>query len=111
MHGNEVFKLAVRAMSEVAQEALAANGLSSADLSLFIPHQANQRIIDSVGKRLSVGADRTFVNLERYGNTSAASIPIALDEACRAGRIKEGDVVLLDAFGSGLTWGAALLRW
>jgi 3-oxoacyl-[acyl-carrier-protein] synthase III len=111
MHGNEVFKCAVRAMAEVAQEALAANGLTSEDVSLFIPHQANQRIVDSVGKRLSINSERVFVNLDRYGNTSAASIPIALDEAFRAGRIKAGDIVLLDAFGGGLTWGAALLRW
>jgi len=111
MQGNEVFKYAVRAMGEVAQEALAANGLSTEDVSLFIPHQANRRIIDSVGKRLSIDPDRVYVNLDRYGNTSAASIPIALDEACRAGRIKEGDIVLLDAFGGGLTWGSALLRW
>jgi len=111
MQGNEVFKLAVRAMGEVALEALSANGLTTEDVSLFIPHQANLRIIESVGKRLSIGADRTFVNLHRYGNTSAASIPIALDEAFRGGRIKEGDLVLLDAFGGGLTWGAAALRW
>ena len=111
MHGNEVFKFAVRAMTEVCQEALAANGLGSADISLFIPHQANQRIIDSVGKRLSMGSGQVFVNLDRYGNTSAASIPIALDEAFRAGRVKEGDFVLMTAFGGGLTWGASLLRW
>ncbi|HBG04025.1 MAG: 3-oxoacyl-ACP synthase [Geobacteraceae bacterium GWC2_58_44] len=111
MQGNEVFKYAVRAMGEVALEALAANGLTTDDVSLFIPHQANQRIVDSVGKRLSLGADRVYVNLDRYGNTSAASIPIALDEARRAGRIKEGDIVLLSAFGGGLTWGAAALRW
>jgi 3-oxoacyl-[acyl-carrier-protein] synthase III len=111
MHGNEVFKYAVRAMAEVALEALAANGMTAADISLFIPHQANQRIVDSVGKRLALTNDQVFVNLDRYGNTSAASIPIALDEAMRAGRIKEGDIVLLDAFGGGLTWGASLLRW
>jgi 3-oxoacyl-[acyl-carrier-protein] synthase III len=111
MHGNEVFKYAVRAMAEVALEALEANAMSAGDISLFIPHQANQRIVDSVGKRLSLTSDQVFVNLDRYGNTSAASIPIALDEACRAGRVKEGDIVLLDAFGGGLTWGAALLRW
>jgi len=111
MHGNEVFKYAVRAMAEVALEALAANGLSAGDISLFIPHQANQRIVDSVGKRLSLRPDQVFVNLDRYGNTSAASIPIALDEACRAGQVKEGDIVVLDAFGGGLTWGAVLLRW
>jgi 3-oxoacyl-[acyl-carrier-protein] synthase III len=111
MQGNEVFKHAVRAMGEVSQEALAANGLSTDDVSLFIPHQANRRIVDSVGKRLGIGADRVYVNLDRYGNTSAASIPIALDEVVRAGRLKEGDIVLLSAFGGGFTWGAAALRW
>jgi len=111
MHGNEVFKYAVRAMAEVALEALEKNGLTGKDISLFIPHQANQRIVDSVGKRLALEPEQVFVNLDRYGNTSAASIPIALDEACRAGRVKEGDMVLLDAFGGGLTWGAALIRW
>jgi 3-oxoacyl-[acyl-carrier-protein] synthase-3 len=111
MHGNEVFKLAVRAMGEVSMEALAANGLSAADVSLFIPHQANQRIIDAIGKRLAIGEDRVYVNLHRYGNTSAASIPIALDEAFRAGRIKDGDLVLMTAFGGGLTWGSAAVRW
>lgn len=111
MQGNEVFKLAVRAMGEVAHEALAASGMTPADIDLFIPHQANRRIIDAIGKRLGLAEDRVFVNLDRYGNTSAASIPIALDEANRSSRIKEGDIVLFDAFGGGLTWGAALLRW
>ncbi|MBU5613092.1 beta-ketoacyl-ACP synthase III [Geomonas azotofigens] len=111
MQGNEVFKLAVRAMGEVAMEALQANGLTPDDVKLFIPHQANQRIVDSVGKRLGITGERVFVNLDRYGNTSAASIPIALDEAVRAGRLKEGDLLLLDAFGGGLTWGSALVRW
>ncbi|QWV94558.1 ketoacyl-ACP synthase III [Geomonas oryzisoli] len=111
MQGNEVFKLAVRSMGEVAMEALEANGLTAADVNLFIPHQANQRIVDSVGKRLGITGERVFVNLDRYGNTSAASIPIALDEAVRAGRLKEGDLLLLDAFGGGLTWGSALVRW
>jgi 3-oxoacyl-[acyl-carrier-protein] synthase III len=111
MHGNEVFKFAVRAMDEVSQEALAANGLSTDQVSLFIPHQANQRIVDSVGKRLSLKAEQVYVNLDRYGNTSAASIPIALDEAFREGRVKDGDIVLLTAFGGGLTWGSTLLRW
>ena len=111
MQGNEVFKLAVRSMGEVAQEALEANGLTPDDVNLFIPHQANQRIVDSVGKRLGITGDRVFVNLDRYGNTSAASIPIALDEAVRSGRLKEGDILLLDAFGGGLTWGSALVRW
>jgi 3-oxoacyl-[acyl-carrier-protein] synthase-3 len=111
MQGNEVFKLAVRAMEEVAQEALAANTLTTADIDLFIPHQANRRIIDAIGKRLGLADDQLFVNLERYGNTSSASIPLALDEANRAGRIAAGDIVLFDAFGGGLTWGAALARW
>lgn len=111
MQGNEVFKLAVRAMGEVAHEALSASGMTPADIDLFIPHQANRRIIDAIGKRLGLAEDRVFVNLDRYGNTSAASIPIALDEANRSSRIKEGDIVLFDAFGGGLTWGAALMRW
>jgi 3-oxoacyl-[acyl-carrier-protein] synthase-3 len=111
MQGNEVFKYAVRAMAEVAIEALEANGFTSKDVALFIAHQANQRIVDSVGKRLSLSEEQVFVNLDRYGNTSAASIPIALDEAVRAGRVKEGDLILLDAFGGGLTWGSALVRW
>lgn len=111
MQGNEVFKLAVRAMEDAALEALGANGLTPADIGLFIPHQANRRIIDAIGKRLGLGSDKVYVNLERYGNTSAASIPIALDEANRANRISEGDFVLFDAFGGGLTWGSALVRW
>ena len=111
MEGNEVFKLAVRAMEDVANEALAANGMSTADIDLFIPHQANRRIIDAIGKRLDLTEKQIFINLDRYGNTSAASIPLALDEAMHASRIKEGDIVLFDAFGGGLTWGSALLRW
>jgi 3-oxoacyl-[acyl-carrier-protein] synthase-3 len=111
MQGNEVFKLAVRAMEEVALEALAANNLTTSDIDLFIPHQANRRIIDAIGKRLGINGDQLFINLERYGNTSSASIPIALDEVNRSGRIKDGDIVLLDAFGGGMTWGATLIRW
>jgi 3-oxoacyl-[acyl-carrier-protein] synthase-3 len=111
MQGNEVFKLAVRAMEDAALEALAANNLTTSDIDLFIPHQANRRIIDAIGKRLGLNGDQLFINLERYGNTSSASIPIALDEVHRSGRIKEGDIILLDAFGGGLTWGATLMRW
>ena len=111
MHGNEIFKLAVRAMEEVAHEALASNNMTSADINLFIPHQANRRIIDAIGKRLGLADHQVYTNLEWYGNTSSASIPLALDEANRAGRIAERDIVLLDAFGGGLTWGAALVRW
>lgn len=111
MEGNDVFKHAVRAMEEAAFAALSANGLSPSEISLFIPHQANRRIIDATGKRLGLPDDKVFVNLHNYGNTSSASIPIALDEANRAGRLKAGDIVLLDAFGGGYTWGSALLRW
>jgi 3-oxoacyl-[acyl-carrier-protein] synthase-3 len=111
MQGNDVFKLAVRAMEEAALEALAANNLQTTDIDLFIPHQANRRIIDAIGKRLKLNEEQVCVNLERYGNTSAASIPIALDEANRAGRITDENVIVLDAFGGGLTWAAILLRW
>jgi 3-oxoacyl-[acyl-carrier-protein] synthase-3 len=111
MQGNEVFKLAVRGMEEAALEALSANKLSTSDINLFIPHQANRRIIDAIAKRLALNGEQLYTNLENYGNTSSASIPIALDEANRGGRIKEGDIILLDAFGAGLTWSAALIRW
>ncbi len=111
MQGNEVFKIAVRSLHEVAVEALEANGCSAEDVDLFIPHQANQRILDATAKRLGLRDDQVFVNVERFGNTSGASIPIALDEANRTGRLKAGDLVLLDAFGGGLTWASALLRW
>ena len=111
MQGNEVFKLAVRAMEEAAHEALAANNVSVADLDLFIPHQANRRIIDAIGRRLGVGEEQIYVNLDRHGNTSAASIPIALDEARRSGRVQDNSLVLFDAFGGGLTWGSVLIRW
>jgi 3-oxoacyl-[acyl-carrier-protein] synthase-3 len=110
MSGNETFKHAVTKMAEVAQKVLTENGFGVEDVSLLIPHQANLRIISAVGKRLGVPADRVFVNLERYGNTSAASIPIALAEAKAQGRIRSGDLVLLVAFGAGLTWGSALMR-
>jgi len=111
MQGNEVFKLAVRAMEDAALQALEKNGFTPSDIGIFIPHQANRRIIDAIGKRLGLGDDKIYVNLDRYGNTSAASIPLALDEANRAGRINQGDIVLFDAFGGGLTWGSALVRW
>ncbi len=111
MQGNEVFKLAVRAMEEAAQEALTTNNLLTTDIDLFIPHQANRRIIDAIGKRLKLTDQQVYVNLERFGNTSAASIPIALDEANRAGRISNDDILVFDSFGGGLTWAATLLRW
>ncbi len=111
MEGNEVFKVAVRSLTEVAEEALSANGLTVADLDLFIPHQANRRILEATAKRLGLRDEQVYINVDRFGNTSAASIPIAMDEANRAGRIKEGDYVLLDAFGGGFTWASALMRW
>ena len=111
MQGNEVFKLAVRAMEDAALAALSANGFTIADLDYLIPHQANRRIIDAIGKRLGLGSDKVFVNVDRYGNTSAASIPIALDEANRTGALKRDALVLLDAFGGGLTWASVLMRW
>ena len=111
MKGNETFKMAVRSMEETAREALSMAGLTTADVRLFVPHQANRRIIDAVGTRLGFEADRVWVNIERVGNTAAASIPIALDEAVRHGRLSPGDVVLFAAFGTGLTWGAAVCRW
>lgn len=112
MEGNDVFKHAVRAMEEAACTALTANGMTSSDVSLLIPHQANRRIIDATARRLGITEEeRVFINLHNYGNTSSASIPISLDEANRSGRMKSGDIVLLDAFGGGFTYGSALLRW
>jgi len=111
MQGNEVFKLAVRSMEEAATGVLAAGGYICADIDLFVPHQANKRIIDAIGKRLGLSDEKVFVNLDRYGNTSAASIPIALDEANRTGRIQPGNLVLLDSFGGGLTWAAMSMIW
>jgi 3-oxoacyl-[acyl-carrier-protein] synthase-3 len=111
MKGNETFKVAVRSLAEVSDEVLAACNLGHSDVRWFIPHQANRRIIDAVGQRLEIPPGHTYVNVERYGNTSAASIPIGLDELNRDGRIEPGDVVLVSAFGSGLTWGAGVMRW
>lgn len=111
MEGNEVFKHAVRAMEEAATAALDANSMKASELSLFIPHQANMRIVNATAKRLGLPSERVFINLQNYGNTSAASIPIALDEANRQGRLARGGTILLDAFGGGFTYGSALLRW
>lgn len=111
MKGNETFKVAVRTLEEIARETLAVNGLKVDDLDLYVPHQANMRILNAVVERLGLPMDKVMLNLERYGNTSAASIPIALDEAVRAGRIREGSLVMLGAFGAGLTWASALIRW
>jgi 3-oxoacyl-[acyl-carrier-protein] synthase-3 len=111
MKGNETFKVAVRTLEEIARETLAANQLSIEDLDLYVPHQANVRILRAVAERLGLPPEKMMLNLYRYGNTSAASIPIALDEAVRQGRIKEGGLVMLGAFGAGLTWASALIRW
>jgi 3-oxoacyl-[acyl-carrier-protein] synthase-3 len=111
MKGNETFKMAVRSMEETSREALEMAGLKPADIDLFVPHQANRRIIDAVGSRLGLREDQVYVNIERVGNTAAASIPVALDEAARRGLIKPGMVVLFTAFGTGLTWGSAVCRW
>lgn len=111
MKGKEVFKLAVRAMDEAARDILEQHAISPDQIGLVIPHQANLRIIEAISKYLNLPMDRFFVNVDRYGNTSAASVPIALDEARKAGRIKPGDITLLVAFGAGLTYGSALIRW
>jgi 3-oxoacyl-[acyl-carrier-protein] synthase-3 len=111
MKGNETFKVAVRSLEEVAWEAMRANHLSPSDISYLIPHQANIRILNAVADRLEFPKEKVVVNLDRYGNTSAASIPLALDEAVRDGRIKEGASLLFLAFGGGLTWASALVRW
>ena len=111
MKGNETFKVAVRTLEDIARETLAANNLSVKDLDLYVPHQANGRILKAVADRLGLPIEKMMLNLARYGNTSAASIPIALDEAVQEGRIKEGSLVMIGAFGAGLTWASALIRW
>jgi 3-oxoacyl-[acyl-carrier-protein] synthase-3 len=111
MQGNQVFKIAVRVMCQSAIDLLEKANLKPEDVDLVVPHQANNRIIEALSQRLNIGIDRFKINLDRYGNTSAASIPIALDEAYRNGRIKSGNTVLMVAFGGGLTWAACLIRW
>jgi 3-oxoacyl-[acyl-carrier-protein] synthase III len=111
MKGNETFKVAVKAMADVTAALLVEQGFTHEDIDLFIPHQANERIIDAVGEKLKIAPEKVVKNIDRYGNTSAASIPIALDECARAGRIADGDLVLMTAFGAGLVWGSVLLRW
>ena len=111
MKGPELFKVAVRNLSDVACKALERTGLAPADVHLMIPHQANLRIIQAVADRLGLGMDKVHCNVQRFGNTSAASIPIALDEAVRQGKIHDNDVIVLNACGGGLTWGASVVRW
>jgi len=111
MKGNEVFKVAVRMFGEAAERILTRNGFTADDLDLFIPHQANLRIIEAAVKRLKVPMDKVMINVDRYGNTGAASVYVAMEEAWSSKRLSTGDLVLLAAFGGGFTWGAALLRW
>jgi 3-oxoacyl-[acyl-carrier-protein] synthase-3 len=111
MKGNELFKVAVRSMTEVSTEILEKAGYATDDVDLVIPHQANQRITDAVRSRLGIAEEKVYSNIAEHGNTSSASIPIALDECVEAGRINEGDLVLMTAFGGGATWGATLVRF
>jgi len=111
MKGNELFKVAVRSMAEISRDVLSSSGLSASDVDLFIPHQANQRITEAVANKLNVDMSKVYSNIAVHGNTSSASIPIALDECVDAGKISEGDLVLLASFGGGVTWGSVLMRW
>ncbi len=111
MQGREVFKHAVAMITDVINDALADAGKSAADLDWFIPHQANRRIIDGAGRKVGIAPEKVVVTVDRHANTSAASVPLALDEAVRDGRIKAGDLVMLEAMGGGFTWGASLIRW
>ena len=111
MQGQEVFRRAVRAVVNSARAALDRAGVTAADVDHFVPHQANLRIIEAAASRLKIPTERTVVNIDEYGNTSAASIPLALSEAAESGRVSDGDLVLLSGFGAGMTWGSAVLRW
>ncbi len=111
MNGREIFKVAVRTLTEFALLALSNNGFGIEDIDWFVPHQANQRILEAVAQRLNIPEEKVLINVDRYGNTSAATIPTILDEAVRDGRIQEGQLLLLDAFGAGFTYGAMLIRW
>lgn len=111
MEGKEVFKFAVRVMGDASVRVLEKAGLAQGEIDLLVPHQANIRIVDAAVKRLGISRDKVVINLERYGNMSAASIPVALDEAVKTGRIKEGDNIVMVGFGTGLTWGACVLKW
>jgi 3-oxoacyl-[acyl-carrier-protein] synthase-3 len=111
MKGNEVFKVAVRTLGRIVDETLGANDLQKSDLDWLIPHQANLRIIAATARMLEMSMDHVVVTVDRHGNTSAASVPLALDEAVRDGRIRRGDLMLLEAFGGGFTWGSALIRY
>jgi 3-oxoacyl-[acyl-carrier-protein] synthase-3 len=111
IEANQSFKVAVRKFAEACEEALNYNGVTLDQIKLIIPHQANLRILQGMAKQLGISMDKVFVNIDRYGNMSSATVPVALDEAVRKGLIQKGDLVLLTAFGGGLTWGSALIRW
>lgn len=111
MKGNELFKIAVRNMAGIAQEVLDEAGEKADDIKLFIPHQANQRITDAVANKFGLESERVYSNIAQHGNTSAASIPIALDECVQAGKLKEGDLLVMASFGGGVTWGGVVVRW
>lgn len=111
MRGNETFRVAVRTLTSIVVETLNENNLDVSQIKILIPHQANLRIIQAIAQRLGLPKEKVFINIDRYGNTSAASIPLALDEAVRTERISEGDYILMEAFGGGLTWASALIKW
>ena len=111
MEGNAVFKMAVNTLDKIVDETLAANGMQKSDIDWLVPHQANIRILQATAKKLDMSMDRVVVTVDKHGNTSAASIPLALDVAVRDGRIKRGDIILMEAFGGGFTWGSALIKY
>jgi len=111
MNGREVYKFAVRSLTSVIKEGLDAHGFEKEDVDHVVPHQANIRIVDAVLKNLKIPKEKTVLNIDRYGNTSSASVPVTLDEAVRSGRIKEGDLVAMMAIGAGMSWGSAMIRW
>ena len=109
--GKTVFKYAVKGMADVSEKILSRNNLTGQDISLFIPHQANKRIIDSAANRCGISEEKVLINIDKYGNTTAGTIPIAINEALRDNRIKDGDYILLASFGAGFTWGSILIKW
>jgi 3-oxoacyl-[acyl-carrier-protein] synthase-3 len=111
MQGREVFRHAVGMVTDVVEDAFAATGMGADDLDWFVPHQANRRIIDASAEKLGIAPEKVVITVDRHGNTSAASIPLALAEAHADGRIKQGDLVMIEAMGGGFTWGSALIRW
>jgi len=111
MEGNAVFKMAVNTLDQIVDETLIANGMQKSDVNWLVPHQANIRILQATAKKLDMDLDKVVVTVDKHGNTSAASIPLALDTAVRDGRIKRGDIILMEAFGGGFTWGSALIKY